>query len=96
MTLNVYKEGKGWYKIIVFSAKHGLETYKIKGKKEMRKKVRALEGLKFAELPRDFQVLKDGKVHTQFSNREQAIACLKFNKRTDLMNKDKYTLNFDL
>jgi hypothetical protein len=43
MTVTVYKPRRGIYKIIVFTLENGVTTYKIKGKQEMRAKVKALE-----------------------------------------------------
>lgn len=95
MEINVYKIKRGSYKIIVFS-KHGLETYLIKGRKEMKTKVTLLKKIdrkkgSFDLLPRPYKVMKGGSVHAQFTNEEQQLAALKFCQRTDPLNREKYT-----
>jgi hypothetical protein len=43
MTINLYKEGRGRYKLVVFTNKYGVETFKVKGKKDARKKMAAIK-----------------------------------------------------
>jgi len=45
MIIDAYKDGRGKYKLVVFTKKYGLEIFKIKGKKEMRRKKAAIKEL---------------------------------------------------
>jgi len=45
MTINVYKDRRGKYRLVIFTEKYGVEIFKIKGKKEMRRKKEAIKEL---------------------------------------------------
>lgn len=45
MTITAYKDGRGKYRLVVFTEKYGVETFKIKGKKEMKLKKQAIKEL---------------------------------------------------
>lgn len=45
MTISLYKISRGKYKLIAFTNRYGVETFKIKGKNEARKKRKAIEEL---------------------------------------------------
>src|ERR1700761_502371 len=67
MTFDIYKNGRGSYRLVVFTGKYGVETFKIKGKRELEKKKKAIkllyEGIQVT-LPatfKPFKILNDKK-----------------------------------
>lgn len=97
MQISTYKISRGEYKIVVFKERTDtmpstLETYKVKGKRNLKNKVALLEKLDSVDLmPRHFKVMKDGKVYLQFTDEESQLAAIKFCQKTDPKNKEKYT-----
>lgn len=67
MTLDIYKDGRGKYRLVVFTEKYGVETFRIKGKKDLEKKKKAIK-LLYREIKvtlpdtfKPFKILGDSK-----------------------------------
>lgn len=99
MTFNTYKDGRGWYRLMVFDREGGLSVYKLKGKQAVRTKKKELSKLSESVPNRmhwhhPLKIMLDGKVILQYHEGQEAqrADALEYLKKSNRLRADDYVL----